>query len=145
MHGAQQAVKHVTQNLQVGGAGGEELQLHGADLWEQEDATPRPVGHRRKLPQSGRLHLHTYTERKHTNQRRTPSEQAAASAGTPALCGVLLWWRQLVKVSYLQSERHRSPLMIYRRARCRRPAHAALRPTLINSSLAVSPCAPLRV
>lgn len=53
----QQAVKHVTQDLQVWGAGGEQLQLHRADLREQQDATPGTVHHRHKLPQHSRLHL----------------------------------------------------------------------------------------
>lgn len=57
VHGAQQAVEHVAQNLQVRRAGGEELQLHGADLREQQRAAPRPLRRRSELAQPGRLRL----------------------------------------------------------------------------------------
>lgn len=55
----QQTVKHMTQNLQVWGAGGKKLQLHCTDLWEQQQTPPGPVRHRHQLTQRRRLRLHS--------------------------------------------------------------------------------------
>lgn len=67
VHRSQQAAEHMMEDLQVRRARGEKLQLHGADLREEQHATPRLVPQCRKLAQPSKIHLHSW-KKNHTQE-----------------------------------------------------------------------------